>query len=73
MSDYTAPVDDILFTINTVANMPLLATLPGFEEATDDMVNAIVNEAGRKVLDRATGEPLRYNKEDLLNPWFIVE
>lgn len=47
MSDYKAPVDDILFTINSVANMPLLATLPGFEEATDDMVNAIVAEAAK--------------------------
>jgi len=35
--------------------------------------HAIVTEAGRSVLNRETGEPLRYNKEDLLNPWFIVE
>lgn len=35
--------------------------------------HAVVLEAGKKVLDRGTGEPLRYNKESLLNPWFIVE
>ena len=35
--------------------------------------HAIVNEAGRQVLNRETGEPLTYNKENLLNPWFIVE
>ena len=35
--------------------------------------HAVVNEAGRKVLDRDTREPLTYNKENLLNPWFIVE
>ena len=35
--------------------------------------HAIVLEAGKKVLNRETGEPLVYNKEDLLNPWFIVE
>lgn len=35
--------------------------------------HAIVVEAGKQVLDRQTGEPLVYNKEDLLNPWFIVE
>ena len=35
--------------------------------------HAIVVEAGKQVLDRETGKPLSYNKEDLLNPWFIVE
>lgn len=33
---------------------------------------AIVEQAGGKVLQHETGEPLRYNKESLLNPWFIV-
>ncbi len=35
--------------------------------------HAVVSEAGRRVLDRETGEDLAYNKESLLNPWFIVE
>jgi 3'(2'), 5'-bisphosphate nucleotidase len=35
--------------------------------------HAVVLEAGKKVLDRETGAPLTYNKENLLNPWFIVE
>ncbi len=35
--------------------------------------HAVVSEAGKKVLRHDTGEALRYNKEDLLNPWFIVE
>ena len=35
--------------------------------------HAIVVEAGKKVLDRETGQPLTYNKQNLLNPWFIVE
>lgn len=35
--------------------------------------HAIVNEAGKRVLNRETGQPLTYNKENLLNPWFIVE
>jgi 3'(2'), 5'-bisphosphate nucleotidase len=33
---------------------------------------AIVEQAGGSVLQYGTGEPLRYNKENLLNPWFIV-
>ncbi len=34
--------------------------------------DAIARAAGRIVVDALTGEPLRYNKEDLHNPWFIV-
>jgi 3'(2'), 5'-bisphosphate nucleotidase len=33
---------------------------------------AIVENAGMRVLDAKTGAPLRYNKEYLLNPWFIA-
>ena len=33
---------------------------------------AIAEVAGAKLLDLKTGEPLRYNRADLLNPWFIV-
>lgn len=35
--------------------------------------HAVCLEAGRQVNNRETGNPLQYNKEDLLNPWFIVE
>jgi 3'(2'), 5'-bisphosphate nucleotidase len=35
--------------------------------------HAVANAAGKKVLDWETREPLRYNKENLLNPFFIVE
>ena len=32
----------------------------------------IVEQANGKVLNRETKKPLTYNKENLLNPWFIV-
>ena len=35
--------------------------------------DAVVREAGKRVLDYNTKENLQYNKENLLNPWFIVE
>jgi len=35
--------------------------------------HAIVLESGKQVLKYGTKEPLEYNKENLLNPWFIVE
>jgi 3'(2'), 5'-bisphosphate nucleotidase len=34
--------------------------------------HAIVEAAGGKVTEYNNNEPLYYNKEDLLNPWFIV-
>lgn len=35
--------------------------------------HAVALESGRKVIQHGTDEPLRYNKENLLNPFFIVE
>ena len=35
--------------------------------------HAIVKPAGFDILKPDTNEPLQYNKEDLLNPWFIVK
>lgn len=35
--------------------------------------HAVALYAGRNVINHQTGQPLTYNKENLLNPWFIVE
>lgn len=35
--------------------------------------HAIAIEAGRQLVDVSTGAPMRYNKQDLVNQWFIVE
>ena len=35
--------------------------------------HAVVTNAGARIYNHSSGEPLCYNKEDLLNPWFIVE
>ena len=35
--------------------------------------HAIARAAGMEVYQAGKDEPLRYNKEDLLNPWFIIE
>lgn len=35
--------------------------------------HAIARAAGMEVYQAENGEPLQYNKENLLNPWFIVE
>ena len=35
--------------------------------------HAIARAAGMEIYQVGKEEPLQYNKEDLLNPWFIVE
>ncbi|MDQ7247264.1 acyl-CoA dehydrogenase [Dongia sedimenti] len=47
MSDYNAPVADILFTMKTVAGLDALTALPGYEDATAETVQAILEEAGK--------------------------
>ena len=34
---------------------------------------AIAEAAGAEMVVFDSGEPMRYNKENLLNPWFIVK
>lgn len=47
MTIYNAPTDEINFVLNEVLGMQAIAQLPGFEDATPDMVDAIVGEAAR--------------------------
>jgi len=35
--------------------------------------HAIANEAGHELIDLITNAPMRYNKQDLVNNWFIVQ
>ena len=45
MPSYRAPLDDIRFLLNDVHNVAQLAGLPGFEEATPDVIDAVLTEA----------------------------
>ncbi|MBA4758527.1 acyl-CoA dehydrogenase [Sphingosinicella sp.] len=44
---YTAPVTEQRFVLETIADLPGLAQLPRFEAATVDLVDAILEEAGK--------------------------
>ena len=47
MPTYQAPVGNVQFLLNDVLGFQAFAQLPGFAEATPDMVDAILTEGGR--------------------------
>ncbi len=47
MTDYQAPLRDLQFLLRHVAGLPEIQALPGCEEATPDLVDAILDEAGK--------------------------
>jgi len=54
MSNYKAPVKDILFATRHLADLEGITALPGYEDATHDLLEAILQEAakiGEEVLD----------------------
>jgi alkylation response protein AidB-like acyl-CoA dehydrogenase len=47
MPTYKAPVDDALFLLNDVFHLDRYGNLPGFAEASPDLVEAVLREAGK--------------------------
>ena len=47
MSDYVAPVKDMSFVLKDVIGIERIGKLPGCEEVTADLVDAIFDEAGK--------------------------
>ena len=44
---YQAPSDDMAFVIRHVVDSKTISQLPGFEEFTDDVIDAVLEEAGK--------------------------
>jgi alkylation response protein AidB-like acyl-CoA dehydrogenase len=54
MSTYTAPLEEMRFVLREIAGLAELASMPGWQDATPDVVSAVLEEAGkfaREVLD----------------------
>jgi len=47
MSNYTAPLKDMQFVLTELAGLDRVAALPGYEEATADVVEAILDESAK--------------------------
>ena len=47
MTDYRAPVQEISFLLNDIFQLQAIAELPGFEDVSPGLVDAILDEAGR--------------------------
>ncbi|MDI9850234.1 acyl-CoA dehydrogenase [Rhodoblastus sp. 17X3] len=47
MTAFTAPVRDLLFVMNEIGDLPGVLALPGHADATPDLVETIVEEAGK--------------------------
>ena len=47
MNDYSAPLDDMKFLFDHVLDLPKISYLPGYEDATPDIIEAILLEAAR--------------------------
>ena len=60
MSTYNAPLKDMQFVLHELAGFSEISALPGSEEVTPDLVEAVLCEASRfarEVLDKATVPP----------------
>lgn len=47
MTSFVAPLADMRFVLDEIADLPGLAALPGLEETTGETVDAVLQEAGR--------------------------
>ena len=47
MSTYTAPIRDMQFVMRELAGLGEVSKLPGCEELSEDLVDAILDEAGK--------------------------
>ena len=47
MAEYLPPLPDMRFALTEVADLPGVLALPGYEEASADLVDAVLEEAGK--------------------------
>lgn len=64
---YVAPLKDMQFLINDVIGLQTVSSLPGWDEVTPDLVEAILGEAGKLASDVLA--PLNYSGDQEGSRW----
>lgn len=59
MSTYRAPVEEMMFVMEEIGGLKDISSLPGYEDATPDLVTAILEEAGK--LGSDVLDPINYS------------
>jgi alkylation response protein AidB-like acyl-CoA dehydrogenase len=67
MSAYVAPLKDMRFALQELAGLAEVAKLPGYEEATPDTVDAILEEAAK--FSAQALDPLNYSGDQEGSKW----
>ena len=47
MSNYTPPIADMMFTLTELADLGAIISLPDFEETSEELVQAVLDEGGK--------------------------
>ena len=47
MADFKAPIQEVTFVLNELLKIQKLCAIPGFEEATPELVDAVLEQAGK--------------------------
>ncbi|WP_135076857.1 acyl-CoA dehydrogenase [Terasakiella sp. SH-1] len=71
MTVYNAPLNEMEFLIKDLLDLDSITALPGYEEATEDMVDAILDEAGK--LGRDIIAPLARTSDENSAQWKDTE
>ncbi len=51
MADYKAPISEVSFVLNDLLDINSLTSIPEFEEATPELIEAVIEEAGKFAAD----------------------
>ncbi|KJV08954.1 hypothetical protein VZ95_14475, partial [Elstera litoralis] len=63
MATYAAPLREIRFVLNEVLNAEQLSKLPGYEDATPDLFDAVLEEAAKLCVNELLPLNLSGDKE----------
>jgi hypothetical protein len=47
MADYKAPIEEVSFVLNELLDISQLNAIPYFEEASSELIAAVIEEAGK--------------------------